>query len=200
MAGLETVSGFKYTFTGCRDFRSSHLLKIPGNHKGLPLRTVDWRKTMFAKAASALSAFAVLFILAGNAYPQVTMKKEQTVYVSAYPHVFMGPRGNIFDLAITLVVRNTDIKTPISITSVDYYDTHGKLTKKFLASPARLGPMASTHILITEKDTSGGIGANFIVRWKAEKEVNTPVIEAVMIGGKSGQGISFVISGQEISE
>ena len=155
---------------------------------------------MRTRGVSAILTFALLFLPAGNAYSLVPMKKGQTVYVSAYPHVFMGPRGNIFDLSVTLVVRNTDFKTPISVTSVDYYDTNGRMTKQYLTSPVRLGPMASTHILITEKDTGGGIGANFIVRWKADKEVNAPIIEAVMIGGKSGQGISFVTPGQEISE
>jgi hypothetical protein len=133
-------------------------------------------------------------------FSEVRINKKQTVYVSAYPHVFMGPRGTTFDLAVTLVIRNTDIKSPISITTVDYYNTQGALTKKFLGSPLRLSPMASTHILIAEKDASGGIGSNFIVRWEADREVNAPVIETVMIGGKSGQGISFISIGQEISE
>jgi len=155
---------------------------------------------MLRRAFHVIVALVMLCIMAGPAFSEVRTKKKQTVYVSAYPHVFMGPRGNIFDLAITLVIRNTDIKSPISVTTVDYYDTQGTLTKKFLGSPLRLKPMASTHILITEKDTSGGIGSNFIVRWEADREVNAPVIEAVMIGGRSGQGISFISQGQEISE
>ena len=155
---------------------------------------------MIQRAAYSMVAFAVLCLMAGYAFSEVITKKGQTVYVSAYPHVFMGPRGNIFDLSVTLVIRNTDLKLPVSITAVDYYDTNGKMTKKYLSNPLTLYPMASTHILITEKDTSGGIGSNFIVRWKADREVNAPVIEAVMIGGKSGQGISFATEGREISE
>ena len=155
---------------------------------------------MIQRAAYSMVAFAVLCLMAGHAFSEVITKKGQTVYVSAYPHVFMGPRGNIFDLSVTLVIRNTDLKLPVSVTAVDYYDTNGKMTKKYLSNPLTLYPMASTHILITERDTSGGIGSNFIVRWKADREVNAPVIEAVMIGGKSGQGISFVSEGREISE
>lgn len=147
-----------------------------------------------------MAVCVLLCLMAGQAFSEETLKKGQTVYVSAYPHVFMGPKGNIFDLAITLVIRNTDMKFPISVTTVDYYDTKGKLTKKHLNAPLILNPMASTHILITEKDVSGGIGSNFIVRWKADREVNAPIIETVMIGGKSGQGISFVSEGREISE
>ena len=155
---------------------------------------------MIQKAVNSMIVFAVLCLMAGNAFSAITLKKGQTVYVSAYPHVFMGPKGNVFDLSITLLIRNTDLKVPVSVTTVDYYDTKGRLTKKHLASPMIINPMASAHILITERDTSGGIGSNFIVRWMADKEVNVPIIEAVMIGGKSGQGISFITEGVEISE
>ena len=43
-----------------------------------------------------------------------------------------------------------------------------------------------------------GEGANFIVRWQADKMINVPIIECVMIGATGGQGISFVSPGQEI--
>jgi hypothetical protein len=71
--------------------------------------------------------------LASNAFSEPATKQTQTIYVHAYPHVFMGPRGTVFDPGITLMIRNTDFKSPITITSVDYYDTQGKLTKKYLA-------------------------------------------------------------------
>jgi hypothetical protein len=44
----------------------------------------------------------------------------------------------------------------------------------------------------------GGVGANFIVEWIAEKEVSEPVVEAVMISAASNQGISFVSPGRII--
>jgi hypothetical protein len=155
---------------------------------------------MFKKRRYFVFIFVILCTIAGPASSEGVRGKFQTVYVAAYPHVFMGPRGTDFDLGITLLIRNTDFKLPITITSVDYYDMQGKLTKKYLSSPLSIAPMASKDIHITERDTSGGMGSNFIVRWKSEKEVNVPVIEAVMIGGKGGQGISFVSSGKEISE
>jgi hypothetical protein len=37
-----------------------------------------------------------------------------------------------------------------------------------------------------------------MVTWKSETGVNPPIIEAIMIGAKSGQGISFVSRGQVI--
>lgn len=155
---------------------------------------------MLRKIALVLTTIILFCSLANSAFSEPMKKQKQTVYVPAYPQVFMGPRGTDFDLGITLLIRNTDFKSSITITAVDYYDTQGKLTKKYLSSPLSIAPMASKDIHISERDTSGGMGSNFIVRWKAEKEVNAPVIEAVMIGGKGGQGISFISQGKEISE
>ncbi|HZV82872.1 MAG TPA: DUF3124 domain-containing protein, partial [Geobacteraceae bacterium] len=100
----------------------------------------------------------------------------------------------------TLSVRNTDPVAPFRIKTIDYYDTNGKLVRRYLDKPLTLAPMASTYIHIEEKDTSGGFGANFIVRWDADRSINAPIIESIMIGATSGQGISFVSQGQEIRE
>jgi hypothetical protein len=53
---------------------------------------------------------------------------------------------------------------------------------------------------LAEGDTVGGSGANFLVKWQAKSKVNPPLIEGVMIGTRSGQGISFVSRGQVINE
>ncbi|MBW2204768.1 MAG: DUF3124 domain-containing protein [Deltaproteobacteria bacterium] len=45
---------------------------------------------------------------------------------------------------------------------------------------------------------SGGSGANFLIKWKSESEVNEPIIEEVMIGTMSKQGISFLSRGRSI--
>lgn len=152
-----------------------------------------------AKLVAAGLCF-ILCLTSADVFSQVKLMKGQTVYVPAYANVFTGPRGNVFHLTVTLVIRNTDPRRPIVVTAADYIGTSGRLEKKFVDRPVTLGPMASTHFLITEAEASGGIGANFIVRWKAETDVNVPIIEAVMIGARSGQGISFVAVGQEISE
>ncbi|MEW5745895.1 MAG: DUF3124 domain-containing protein [Nitrospirota bacterium] len=148
----------------------------------------------------ALILFIALAATAEQALSQVQLRKGQTVYVPAYSHVYITDRAYPFNLAVTLVIRNTDPRNAITVTAVEYYDDHGKLVRRFINKPRTLGPMASTSFFIKESDTSGGIGANFIVRWNAEREVNAPIIESVMIGGRSGQGISFTSPGQEIRD
>ena len=124
--------------------------------------------------------------------------KGQTVYVPVYSNIFSAPKKIPFNLASMLSIRNTDMHNSISVTVANYYDTDGRLVRGYISRPLSIGPLQSASIYIPEDDTSRGSGANFIVRWNSTKEVNTPIIECIMIGMKSGQGISFVSPGQEI--
>ena len=148
----------------------------------------------------------LLIILAGMMVPEdisaedIKLSSGQTVYVSIYSHIYSGLKARPFDLAAILSIRNTDINQPVTIVSAKYYDTDGKLLKEYLNEPLQLNALASTRYIIKEGDKAGGSGANFIVKWKSEKKVNPPIIEAVMIGTHSGQGISFVSRGQVIKE
>jgi hypothetical protein len=125
----------------------------------------------------------------------------QTVYVPIYTHIYSGLKGRPFELAATLSIRNTDSKKTITILSVEFYDTEGNLIENYLDTPLLLGVLASTRYVIKEGEKkSGGSGANFMVTWKSDTAVTPPIIEAIMIGAKSGQGISFVSRGQVVNQ
>ena len=124
----------------------------------------------------------------------------QTLYVPVYSNIYSAPRQIPFNLAAILSIRNTDMNNPVKIIAADYYDTKGKLLRKYYDKEITLAPLESTYVYLPEDDTAGGFGANFIVRWTAAKEVNAPIIECLMIGMKGGQGISFVSPGQVIKE
>lgn len=128
------------------------------------------------------------------------LSNGQTLYVPVYSNIYSAPRQIPFNLAAILSIRNTDISNSIKIISADYYDTKGKLLRKYYDKEITLAPLESTYVYLPEDDTAGGFGANFIVRWTAAKEVNAPIIECLMIGMKGGQGISFVSPGQVIKE
>ena len=127
-----------------------------------------------------------------------TLISEQTIYVPAYSHIYIGSNEQPFLLTVTLSIRNIDPQNSITVKTVDYYQTQGHFLKKYLTSPLTLKPLESLRYVVPEKDASGGSGANFIVQWKAAKPVNAPIIEAIMIGAKTQQGISFTSRGQPI--
>lgn len=126
--------------------------------------------------------------------------REQTVYVPVYSHVYHGDRERPFLLAATVAVRNVDRGTPITVVSAEYYDSNGQLLRRLMSEPRIIAPLASLRLIIPESDTSGGSGASCVVRWQAERPVSAPVVEAVMIGTRSSQGISFVTSGRVLEE
>jgi hypothetical protein len=137
---------------------------------------------------------------AARAGSDVELSAGQIVYVPIYSHIYSGLKGRPFSLAATLSIRNTDPKHAITLVSVKFYDSDGKLIKEYLDKPAELKAMASTRYILTEADNAGGSGANFLVKWTSKAKVNPPLIEGVMIGTRSGQGISFVSRGQAIDE
>lgn len=145
---------------------------------------------MFILMTSALSVYAS---------DEIRLSKGQTIYVPAYSHIYVGNREQPFLLTVTLSLRNTDPMQGLEITTVDYYDTKGKLLKKYLTKSTSLGPLESTRYVIPQDDTSGGSGANFIVTWRSNNLINPLIAEAVMIGAGQQQGVSFTSRGQVIS-
>ena len=122
----------------------------------------------------------------------------QTIYVPVYSHIYHDDQRQTFNLAATLSIRNTDLTNPIVIASVRYYDSNGSLLRQYLERPIQLAALASTDFFVDATDTSGGLGAKFIVEWVAQTEVSEPVIESVMIGSGFHQGISFISPGKVI--
>ncbi|GAB6907245.1 DUF3124 domain-containing protein [Desulfosarcina cetonica] len=122
----------------------------------------------------------------------------QNIYVPAYSHIYSGNRERPFLLTVTLSIRNIDPKHSIKIIVVDYYETQGQLLKKYIKTPVILKPLESLRYVIPERDESGGSGANFMVEWKADKPVNPPIVESIMIGTQTQQGVSFTSRGRVI--
>ncbi len=128
------------------------------------------------------------------------LSKGQTVYVSVYSNILTAPKGIPFSLEATLIIRNTDMTNALQVTTADFYNTEGSVIKKFIDTPLTLRPLETKYIYLSTRGAEGGLGANFIVRWSAAQTINTPIVECLMIGARSSQGISFVSPGKVIEE
>ena len=150
------------------------------------------------------SLVLALLLLAGPVRPAAAEALGrwlgQTVYVPVYSHIFADDRyrDRPFLLTATLSVRNTDPERPFTLRRVDYYDSEGALLQRYLEAPITLAPLASTHYIVPESEAKGGAGAKFLIEWQAPAAVSEPIIEAVMIGTKLQQGISFISTGRTI--
>ena len=143
-----------------------------------------------------------LMHLAGsaNAQSDTELSTGGAVYVSVYSRIFSGPKAVPVSLTALLSIRNTDPKTPITVLSVEYFDSEGKLMRSLIKKPVQVNPLGSRHQYFSEKDTTGGPGANFIVKWRSQKPVNKPIIEAIMSDTSGTLGLCFRSPGREITE
>jgi len=121
----------------------------------------------------------------------------EIVYVPIYSSVFHSQSALNYELTATLSIHNIDPDNPIQLIKADYYDTNGDLVEAYLEDVLILKPLQVVQIVIHEED-NGSTGAKFIVEWVSETDVVSPIIEAVMVTIKGGQGISFISPGRVI--
>ncbi len=133
----------------------------------------------------------------GNTVP---LSRGQVVYAPVYSHIYIGDRERPFLLAVTLSIRNTDPEDAIVVTKVSYFNSEGTRLEEYLKQPVTLEGMSATRFVVHESDETGGSGASFLVEWETAKSVSPPIIETVMIGAQTQQGISFTSRGQVIEE
>ena len=130
----------------------------------------------------------------------IFLSKGQVIYVPVYSHIYIGNRERPFLLAVTLSIRNTDLNNPVVVKKATYYNSQGKRLEEYINTPVTLEKMSATRFVVHESDKAGGSGASFLVEWESEKPISPPIIETVMIGAKTQQGISFTSRGQVIKE
>jgi hypothetical protein len=130
-----------------------------------------------------------------------SLSSGATVYVPVYSSLYLGVshRQQTVDLAATVSVRNVSPTHPITLEWVRYYDSLGKRLKDYLDKPSALPPLGSVEFVIQRADTTGGPGANFLIRWQAPANVDGPLIEAVMLGQSGNAGISFTSPGRVLT-
>jgi hypothetical protein len=148
-------------------------------------------------SVSVVAVLVFCLTASGVAAAEIPLFKGQTVYVPVYSNVIAGPREVPIHLSNTLIIRNTDLHSPIQVTLADYYDTKGHLIKSYYQKPVTLAPLETVYIYLSDRDQEGGVGANFLIRWNAAKKVNKPIIECVMVGSA---GRAFVSPSQEVEE
>lgn len=124
----------------------------------------------------------------------------QIIYLPIYSNIYHSNQRRLHNLGITVTFHNTDLENSLIIKSIEYYDTQGNSIEKFLPSPVSLKPLASTNFFIPDNDTRGGIGANLLIEWIADKKISNPIAEAIMLSTASTQGISFTTQGKVVKE
>jgi len=153
------------------------------------------------------TVIAVLFILSilfANtlSYADIKRTQGQKVYLSLYPKIERAGKKQPNFLTTILTIRNTDLLHPITVNSINFYDSNGALKKHVLKETVILNPVASKSIRFEEKelDSGSGMAGCFIIAWKSKERVSAPIIEGII--GTSGTGwiTTSVFYGQVIED
>jgi len=132
------------------------------------------------------------------------LARQGTFYVPVFSNIYHGnldSRGKPASLLLSamLSIRNTDPAHGITVRSVRFHDSGGKLVKEYYDRPESIGPLGSTEIFVENKDSTGGPGASFIVAWDAESPVNQPIMDTVSAYVFGTQTAIFTAPGRPIS-
>ncbi len=139
-------------------------------------------------------------LLSGLAAGEVKLLKGQTLYVPSQTSFFS--RAEYFvPVNPTVFIHNADQNNPINLVRIDFYDTGGKLVKKFLDQPRKLNANAAMRINIKEllKDEEGS-GAHFIIQWQAENKVVDPLVQTWFAAALGTRGYAFTSPARVIQE
>ena len=123
---------------------------------------------------------------------------REVVYVPIYSSIYWGDEAQLTDLTAVMSVRNIDESHSLVITSVEYYDSDGRMVRQYLEGPARLGPLMTADFVIRRADVTGGAGANFLVKFGMEEPGPDPLIQAIMLGQIGSASISFLTEGRVV--
>lgn len=147
-----------------------------------------------------LSLWPALLLASLLAPAEEKQTHGQRLYVPVYSEIAFGDKMHRLDLTVTLSIRNSDGKNPITIKRVDYFNSAGTLVRAYLKQPMSLMPMASAEHIIMESDRSGGISASFLVDWESDTAVSAPVIEALMVSSSYNRALAFNSQARVLTE
>jgi len=124
---------------------------------------------------------------------------NETVYVPVYSDIYHHDGTKRFLLTSTVSVRNISLRDSTYVLNAVYNDSYGRLLRTFATSPILLKPFESIEFVIEDAEDKGGAGASFIIEWGGNEKSAKMLIQSVMIGTESQQGISFMTNGVVIS-
>ena len=132
----------------------------------------------------------------------VELSTGSVIYVPIYRSFYQiyGSSRDAYNLTSTACLHNTDPKQAIKVLCIDYYDSSGKLVKKFIDEPLTIKPWNSKEITIQPRTEPEDFGGNLIVRWKSDQPANPPIVEVLMTGQFLNRGVSFMTRGVEVKE
>lgn len=157
----------------------------------------------FATVRALIALAALGFACGALAQEPLALSRGQTVYVPVYSEVLHGDldrqkRPARQFLSALVSVRNTDSRSALRVTSARYFDSNGKMLREFVAAPRTVPPLGALDLFVERRESEGGSGASFLIKWQSDAPVNPPFVEAVHVDLQSLRPLSFTTFGRPV--
>lgn len=157
------------------------------------------RKPLFAMLLATLLAAVPAWAEEGE------LSLGQTLLIPSYSHIQVNNRDGKGDpgtllLSSMLTVRNPNLKTPMTLKSVAYVSTEGKLLREFQSQPKSLPPLGAVEFFVENRDKEGGAGASFLVVWEASQPARPAIAETVNAYFFGTQSLAFTSVGRVVAQ
>lgn len=130
-------------------------------------------------------------------------KVKGQVYLPLYSSVVVGGGATLVHMGANVTLRNVSSESPVTLTSVRYFDRNGELVSQLAPQPITLKPMATIEIFIPITEASvgikGGRGGSILTDWGAEQSVPEPLTEALVLGSVGNGSYSFTVQGHGLT-
>lgn len=130
--------------------------------------------------------------------PQDTTLEHGVSYLPLYPQIYSYDQQQKYNLTCLVSLRNVSPNDTVFLSKIDYYNSAGKRIESYIQESIFLLPMETIDIVIDQKDTLGGTGANFLITWSKSKDCPPPLFQGVMNSMQGSQGISFTTQAIQI--
>lgn len=127
--------------------------------------------------------------------PLPTSAVSETVYVPLYRSLYVGEKRALKILAATLSIHNTSLQHPLIINSLTYFDGNGEVVVEQVAEPHVLPPLAAAELYIDYGESDTAPIASAVVHWSGDKDITSPLVEAVIVGKYGAKGFSVLSRG-----
>lgn len=131
--------------------------------------------------------------------PLIDSLRNGQSYLPVYSEIYSESEHLTINLTATVSLRNINPNESIYLKKASYYDTKGNLIRTYFDFPIYIKPLETIEIVIDERDTTGGAGANFVFDWAVKEPLHEPFFEAVMISTIDQLGLSFTTQGVTIN-
>jgi hypothetical protein len=133
-------------------------------------------------------------------YSPTKLVRGQLLYMPVYSNVPYQLDTMLFDMSAFVAIHNVDIKHPIFLSNVLYFDQEGRLVDDFLKGQnIKLEPLATKDFYIPYEDKSG-TGANFLIEWTSDTLVCEPLVESITLSLKPNNTVAVISQGKIIKE